>query len=359
MQCFYKGGWINPIDDANKCYKEDVFADIREHARKYIEDFGDANPTFNEKSSINDDNILQVLSYYNSSSVDKNLINALTNLIETSGINENTKIALKDAINSMVNALTSRANDLDLEKFDEDTRGKLTTYINNLKTITVEDLTNSGKREDFVDNFNTLYKALRIAEAEILTTEFNKQYGVLDIALFNDKNDKSVYKKTLDDLSKENLGRSVDDATIQVVVEKPEVNANISAGGNDEHVTPPIDAKNAKQELISQSAIEKVEISGNDTEIFKSLNKDITNLPNGTYFSFDSENDVVEIKGADLVKIMVATQELEAKEDVTMDGSSVKAYKYKKANPAYNLEVGKLYIIEDNKFVEVEIATDN
>ncbi len=41
MQCFYKNGsWISPVDDENKCYKEDVFADIREHAKMYIENFG-------------------------------------------------------------------------------------------------------------------------------------------------------------------------------------------------------------------------------------------------------------------------------------------------------------------------------
>lgn len=40
MQCFYKGGWINPIDDENKCYREDIFADIREHAKTFLEDFG-------------------------------------------------------------------------------------------------------------------------------------------------------------------------------------------------------------------------------------------------------------------------------------------------------------------------------
>ena len=40
MQCFYKGGWISPVDDDNKCYKEEVFADIREHARTYLADFG-------------------------------------------------------------------------------------------------------------------------------------------------------------------------------------------------------------------------------------------------------------------------------------------------------------------------------
>lgn len=40
MQCFYKGGWISPVDDANQCYREDVYADIRDHAKKYLEDFG-------------------------------------------------------------------------------------------------------------------------------------------------------------------------------------------------------------------------------------------------------------------------------------------------------------------------------
>ena len=41
MQCFYKNGsWINPINDEEKTYKEDVFADIREQARTYIEEFG-------------------------------------------------------------------------------------------------------------------------------------------------------------------------------------------------------------------------------------------------------------------------------------------------------------------------------
>lgn len=41
MQCFYKNGsWINPVDDDNNKYKEDVFADIRAHAQRYIEEFG-------------------------------------------------------------------------------------------------------------------------------------------------------------------------------------------------------------------------------------------------------------------------------------------------------------------------------
>ena len=180
----------------------------------------------------------------------------------------------------------------------------------------------------------------------------------MDIALFDDNKITSVYKKTLDDLSKEKLGSSVDNATIQVVVEKPAANAKILSGGNEEHVDPVNEAKNAKEALISQDAIETVEISGNDTEIFKSLNKNITNLPNGTYFSLNSENEAVKIEGEDLVKIMVATQELEAKEDVTMDGSSVKAYICKKANAAYNLEVGKLYIVEEAKFVEVAPEND-
>ena len=40
MQCFYKGGWVSPVDDENKCYREDLYADIREHAKAYLENFG-------------------------------------------------------------------------------------------------------------------------------------------------------------------------------------------------------------------------------------------------------------------------------------------------------------------------------
>lgn len=40
MQCFFKGGWVSPVDDENKCYREDLYADIREHARMYIEEYG-------------------------------------------------------------------------------------------------------------------------------------------------------------------------------------------------------------------------------------------------------------------------------------------------------------------------------
>ena len=40
MQCFYNGGWISPVDDENKCYREDVYENIRNNARKYIENFG-------------------------------------------------------------------------------------------------------------------------------------------------------------------------------------------------------------------------------------------------------------------------------------------------------------------------------
>lgn len=41
IQCFHtSAGWINPVDDANNCYKEEVFAAILSRARTYIEDFG-------------------------------------------------------------------------------------------------------------------------------------------------------------------------------------------------------------------------------------------------------------------------------------------------------------------------------
>ena len=40
MQCFYKGGWISPIDDDTKSFKEDVYADIRNHAKTYLENYG-------------------------------------------------------------------------------------------------------------------------------------------------------------------------------------------------------------------------------------------------------------------------------------------------------------------------------
>ena len=40
LQCFYNGGWINPVDDENNRYKEEIFEGIREKARSYIEEFG-------------------------------------------------------------------------------------------------------------------------------------------------------------------------------------------------------------------------------------------------------------------------------------------------------------------------------
>lgn len=40
MQCFYKGGWVSPVDDENKCYREDLYAEIRSHAQTYLENFG-------------------------------------------------------------------------------------------------------------------------------------------------------------------------------------------------------------------------------------------------------------------------------------------------------------------------------
>ena len=40
IQCFYDGGWISPIDDTNKCFKEEVYASIRNNARAYLEDWG-------------------------------------------------------------------------------------------------------------------------------------------------------------------------------------------------------------------------------------------------------------------------------------------------------------------------------
>lgn len=41
IQCFHNsGGWINPIDDENNRYKDEVFEGIVNDARRYIEEFG-------------------------------------------------------------------------------------------------------------------------------------------------------------------------------------------------------------------------------------------------------------------------------------------------------------------------------
>ncbi len=40
-QCFHNSsGWINPIDDDEKCYKDDIFENIVADAKTYIEDYG-------------------------------------------------------------------------------------------------------------------------------------------------------------------------------------------------------------------------------------------------------------------------------------------------------------------------------
>ncbi len=40
IQCFYSGGWVNPIDDENNRYKDEVFDRIAANAKSYIEDYG-------------------------------------------------------------------------------------------------------------------------------------------------------------------------------------------------------------------------------------------------------------------------------------------------------------------------------
>ena len=40
MQCFYNGGWVSPVDDENKCYREDLYEKIRNDARRYIYEYG-------------------------------------------------------------------------------------------------------------------------------------------------------------------------------------------------------------------------------------------------------------------------------------------------------------------------------
>lgn len=41
IQCFYNNGaWISPVDDENKCYKEEIFANIRNNAKSYLEEYG-------------------------------------------------------------------------------------------------------------------------------------------------------------------------------------------------------------------------------------------------------------------------------------------------------------------------------
>ncbi len=40
MQCFYNGGWVNPVDDENNRYKQELFDSIIAEANTYINDFG-------------------------------------------------------------------------------------------------------------------------------------------------------------------------------------------------------------------------------------------------------------------------------------------------------------------------------
>ena len=40
LQCFYDGGWISPIDDDKKAYKEEVYERIRNEATDYLEEWG-------------------------------------------------------------------------------------------------------------------------------------------------------------------------------------------------------------------------------------------------------------------------------------------------------------------------------
>lgn len=39
LQCFYDGGWISPIDDDKKAYKEEVYERIRNEAKEYLENW--------------------------------------------------------------------------------------------------------------------------------------------------------------------------------------------------------------------------------------------------------------------------------------------------------------------------------
>ena len=40
LQCFYDGGWVSPIDDEKKAYKEEVYERIRNEATDYLEQWG-------------------------------------------------------------------------------------------------------------------------------------------------------------------------------------------------------------------------------------------------------------------------------------------------------------------------------
>ena len=40
LQCFYDGGWVSPIDDATKSFREDVYERIRNEATGYLQTWG-------------------------------------------------------------------------------------------------------------------------------------------------------------------------------------------------------------------------------------------------------------------------------------------------------------------------------
>ena len=150
-----------------------------------------------EVESITSDNILEVLSYYNTIHLSNNLIKHFVNRYNNKSFTEsNMKSTALGDLQHIKDMLIARAN-IVKSKVDEDTRKAIDLAIGDVNA----QITGLNVKSELIDKFNDLYTLVRLADVKVVEKTISDDCN----GLLADETLKmlDLTNKTADDLSRE------------------------------------------------------------------------------------------------------------------------------------------------------------
>ena len=301
---------------------------------------------------ISKTDVLAVISAYNDTKGD--LIDKVMTAVN--GIsNDQQRGTAESCVQSLITALTSRANDLKDSKYlDEKTKENITEAIKALNAKTI------GNTEDFKMAFNDLYVLTRLANARIIEKSLNNQFGFLKQGIGG-----FVTENTIKDLEDENIKTSGIDSLKSQIKIAESTGRRRSDNIDDKDTTQQQIEKLEKAGYIAKVPDAKVEecqvykvvadgsfiMLGTDDQIYK-----VTK----TKDSYAAETDTVKAKDIEAAgKKAQERKELEEKlsknDKITSektDNGTVYKVTIKKETHTY-------VITEDNKLQEIDSTMKN
>lgn len=187
------------------------------------------NGSYKWDSSVD---VMELLSTWNSKNNNRlisQVIEKYNNIPGTDETENETKDNLENFTKHLCSQLRDRAEGIDKKKLTNENKTLLTKALEDFpKSITKSDL-----NEDLATEFDELYKAVRLAEAEIADKELREAFDFLgDENPYKNNNDNNLFNDAKADLKEERF--DVDD------VAAPPVNtsANPTTGGNEGTTLP-------------------------------------------------------------------------------------------------------------------------